>query len=396
LLTDAELLDLVRDLESDRVERKASLADKDRIGEAICAFANDLPNHQQPGVVFVGITDAGGCAGTPITDELLLTLADMRTMVVPFPSLTVQKRTLDGCEIAVVTVQPSDTPPVRFRGRTWVRVGPRRAAATPEDERRLTEKRRSRDLPFDLRPLPSATLDDLDLDLFVRSYLPAALSPETLAENNRSVEHQLAALRFVTPTLPPIPTVLGMLTVGKSPQFFLPGAYIQYLRIGGLSMTDPILDQKRIDGALGNQLRGVDEVLQAAIAVATDFMGGPLEVRHPDYPLAALQQLVRNAIMHRSYEGTNAPVRLLWYADRIEIQNPGGPYGQVTRENFGQPGVVDYRNPDIAEAMRDLGFAQRFGFGIPLAREALAANGNPPPEFLVEPSYVLARIRRRP
>jgi ATP-dependent DNA helicase RecG len=68
--------------------------------------------------------------------------------------------------------------------------------------------------------------------------------------------------------------------------------------------------------------------------------------------------------MHRSYEGTNAPIMVYWFDDRIEIINAGGPYGRVTAENFGKPGFADYRNPNIAETMKVLGFVQRFGVGI--------------------------------
>ena len=88
-------------------------------------------------------------------------------------------------------------------------------------------------------------------------------------------------------------------------------------------------------------------------------------------------------------------MRILWFNDRIEILNPGGPYGQVTKENFGQPGITDYRNPYLAEALKNLGFVQRFGVGIPLAKKELASNGNPPLEFAVENSYVLAIVRKR-
>lgn len=42
---------------------------------------------------------------------------------------------------------------------------------------------------------------------------------------------------------------------------------------------------------------------------------------------------------------------------------------------------------------RNLRFVQRFGFGIAEARRAMAANGNPPPEFQVEHSHVLATLR---
>jgi ATP-dependent DNA helicase RecG len=100
--------------------------------------------------------------------------------------------------------------------------------------------------------------------------------------------------------------------------------------------------------------------------------------------------------MHRNYEGTNAPIRVYCFDDRIEIVNPGGPYGTVTRENFGQPHVTDYRNPTIAEVLRNLGFVQRFGFGIQNARALLKGNGNPPPEFDVSASLIAVTIRKAP
>jgi len=58
-MTDQELETLMKDIESDVVERKESLAGQapDTIRQAICAFANDLPDHRKPGVVFVGVKD---------------------------------------------------------------------------------------------------------------------------------------------------------------------------------------------------------------------------------------------------------------------------------------------------------------------------------------------------
>ena len=97
--------------------------------------------------------------------------------------------------------------------------------------------------------------------------------------------------------------------------------------------------------------------------------------------------------MHRTYESTHAPVRVSWFNDRIEIINPGGPYGMVNTENFGEPGITDYRNPHLAEAMKFLGYVQRFGVGIATARKLLQDNGNPPPEFQTQPNHVLAIIR---
>ena len=55
-------------------------------------------------------------------------------------------------------------------------------------------------------------------------------------------------------------------------------------------------------------------------------------------------------------------MRINWFVDRVEVQNPGGLYGQVTPENFER--ISDYRNPVLAEAMKALGYVERFGTGI--------------------------------
>ena len=89
----------------------------------------------------------------------------------------------------------------------------------------------------------------------------------------------------------------------------------------------------------------IDEIIDANISVAADVRTGVTEIKSPDYPIVALQQLIRNAVLHRTYEATNAPVRVYWFSDRIEIHNPGGLYGQVTPENFGQAGLPTIEIP---------------------------------------------------
>lgn len=400
-LTDAELEALLTDLESDRVERKESLRGDapEKIREAICAFANDLPNHRQPGVVLVGVKDRDGSpSGLAITDELLKQLADMRSdgNILPQPTMTVDKRILRTSEIAVITVQPADAPPVRYKGRVLIRVGPRKGVANAQDERILNEKRRYRDLPFDLQPVSFALLADLNRSLFETEYLPSAVAPDVLAANERTYEERLAACRMVEGADNGTPTVLGCVVLSHRARDLIPCHYIQFLRIDGDNLGDPIMDEEVIDGPLGQMLRRLGDKLEAHVRTAVDITSGAVERRRPDYPLAALQQLARNALMHRTYEATNAPVRLTWFNDRIEISNPGGPFGIVTRQNFGRPGYTDYRNPNIAEAMRVLGFVQRFGVGIQTAQKALSDNGNPPAIFEPEDNLVLVTVRKKP
>lgn len=397
-MTDAELEALMDDIESDRVERKESMSDKDKIRQAICAFANDLPGHGRPGVLFVGVNDEGDPVGLDITDQTLQDLASMRGdgNILSFPSIDVQKRVLGGHEVAVVIVHPSDAPPVRFKGVVWIRSGPRRGIANPDDERRLCEKRRHRDLPADIRPVVSATLDALDELLFRQTYLPSAVSAEVLEQNNRELEHQLIALKFAHPGPPVCPTLLGILAVGKVPTDFVPGAYVQFLRIDGTELGDSIQASHELRGPLPELLNELEDLLKVNIQTSVNFTSGAVEVQKPDIPIVALQQIIRNAILHRSYENTNAPVRIYWFGDRVEVQNPGGPYGHVTKENFGRPGACDYRNPNLAAVMKELGYVQNFGVGIATARRELDKNGNPPLEFQIEGSYVAAIMRKRP
>jgi ATP-dependent DNA helicase RecG len=77
--------------------------------------------------------------------------------------------------------------------------------------------------------------------------------------------------------------------------------------------------------------------------------------------------------MHRNYQ-TNAPAKFYEYSNRIELDNPGSLYGKVHPENF--PNVNDYRNPVIAEAMKALGYVNRFNRGVNMVQEMLVENKN--------------------
>lgn len=392
-LSDDELQRILTSGESDILECKESASDKDRICEAICAFANDLPSRGRPGVVVVGVEDATRRpVGLKVTDLLLRELADLRDngKILPFPSLTVEHRSFAGGDIAVIEVEPSRNPPVQFRGRTYIRVGSRRAVASPEEEARLVERRRLANLPFDAQPLPSAGLDDLDMDTFTTELLPQLVAPDVLATNGRTPEQQLQAVHFLHPDGRATPT--GVLFAGRDPQFHLPGATVQFIRFDGTGLSDPIRSEHRLTGRLPTILSDLEELLRLHIDTAVDVVSGPLEQRRPSAPYDALVQIARNALMHRTYQGTNAPTRVLWFSDRVEVQSPGGPFGRVTVENLGAPGAVDYRNPTIAGVLAQLGFVQRFGIGIEIARRRLADNGNPPLQLRADANTVDAVI----
>jgi len=393
VLEEQELLCLLSDLESDRVERTVATRDTDKFAQAICAFANDFPNHRQPGYLLVGADDDGRPCGLQVTDQLLQSLAAIRSdgNVQPLPAMTVSKHSLPDGDLAVVEVLPSDLPPVRYKGRVWIRVGPRRAIANETEERVLSERRPARFRTFDAQPCLGCGLDSLVPDLFLVTYRASAMAPEVIDENRRDLREQLASLRFYD-LARDCATHAAALLFGKDPCEWMAGAYVQYVRFAGSNPASDPLDERRFSGDLLTVLRELDAFVAARVPSRPVAASALREAREDQYPVVALRELLLNAVMHRAYEST-APVRFYWYPDRVEIQNPGGLYGEATPENF--PSQTAYRNPVVAEAMKSLGYVNRYGRGVIRAQDALSRSGNPPAEFTFETTYFLATIRSR-
>ncbi len=248
-------------------------------------------------------------------------------------------------------------------------------------------------LPFDIYPVPSAKISDLSRLIFENEYLPSAFAPDVLEENNRTYEERLASCKMIVAPDEPTPTLLGLLAIGKTPQDFLPGAYIQFLRINGTELADQVIDEENIGGAFVELLRRIEEKMKAHNRTVIDITSAPTHQVEKPYPSAAIQQILYNAVLHRTYESTNSPVRVYWFNDRIEIISPGGPYGNVTSENFGQPGITDYRNPNIGDTLKTFGFIQAFGRGLAVAGKEMKKNGNPELEFTTNQSAVACILR---
>jgi len=113
-----------------------------------------------------------------------------------------------------------------------------------------------------------------------------------------------------------------------------------------------------------------------------------------DYPDITLHELFINAVIHRNYDGSTTPVSINHYSDRIEIQNPGSLYGDLTKAQFSGGGTA-YRNPVLAEAAKTLGFANRFGRGIALAKDRLRKNGSPDLEYVVGENHLAVIVWKR-
>lgn len=394
MVTEAEVKALLAELESDRVERTISTSNMEKFSQAVCAFANDFAGHRKPGYLLIGVADDGALSGLRVTDELLQLLGGLRSdgNIQPLPVVRVSRFTFPQGDVAVVEVTPADLPPVRYKGRVHIRIGPRRAIATEQEERILVEQRVAHALTFDTLPCLGSTLSDISEDRFRLTYLRHAVSEEVIAENGRPLRQQLASLRFFD-LRQDCPTNAGILVLADQPIQYLSGAYVQFVRYDGPDLASPVVMEKRAIGDLRTVVQTLDllidvNVRQRPVAVPNSFV----EEQVHDYPRVALRELLLNAVVHRSYQST-APIRFYCFSDRMMIENPGGLYGEATPETF--PNTVDYRNPILAEATRVLGFTNRFGQGIARVQKTLEINGNPPAEFHFEPFLFRVIVRTR-
>ncbi|MEK7254157.1 MAG: ATP-binding protein [Bacteroidota bacterium] len=382
-MTEQEVKVLMGKMESERIERTISNRE-DKLGPAVCYLANDLSNSREPGYILYGVDDkTGKPAGMTITDRDIQDLGNIRANgnVQPLPAMTISPvfHFPDG-DVVVITVQPADFPPVRHQSKIWVRVGNRKQIASEQEERMLIEKRASSVRSFDEQPCLNAMLDDIAQETFKLGYLPHAIDTTVLERNNRPVELQLASVGFWDMRLS-CPTNAGILLSGINPLQYFRGAYVQYVKFSGVTMPGSNIElEKSFSGPLLTLLKELDDFVKLAL-VHEKPVRQPDSFREKqvfDYPLWALRELLMNAVMHRDY-ASNAPIYIYEFADHIEIQNPGGLYGDVTPENF--PLTSDYRNPIIAGAMKNLGFVNRFNFGVREAQNALTQNGSPAAEF---------------
>ncbi|MBP7533055.1 MAG: putative DNA binding domain-containing protein [Chitinophagales bacterium] len=381
MLSNNQLRTLLNNIEDDNVERTISMTNMDKFGEAICAFANDLPNHRQPGYLIIGANDDGSLANLNITDQFLQTLSDFTNgRILPIPVISVSRYELNGSALAIVEVLPAAQPPVRYKSKVHVRIGPRKSVANEAEERILVAKRTSNARTFDALPCLEAALNDLNTSLIQLSYFPLTIDRETLEANHRDLKQQLASLRLYD-LQNDKPSNAAILFFALNTQYFFSGSYIQYIKIDSLERNlDKVVTEQTFRGSLLDELNEIESYVRHNIVKSR-----PVRVENTfqdrnvsNYPYNALREFIMNAIMHRDYE-SNAPIYIYEYIDRIEISNSGGLYGDVRPENF--PNASVYRNPVIAEIMKNKGYVNRFNFGIQDAQRKLAENNNPPAEF---------------
>ena len=184
---------------------------------------------------------------------------------------------------------------------------PIKYTVTEAEEKILTERRLSNVHTFDAMPCLGTSIDDLDVSLIRKEFLPKAVAEDILGEDKRDITDQLASLGLYDLRYN-CPTNGAIVLFGKNPERHVHGAYIQYVRFKGKDRAGDILNEHKFSGNLCRVLPKIDAFVETSISQKRPI---PVSVLREEtvskYPYWATRELLMNAIMHRDYEG-NAPI----------------------------------------------------------------------------------------
>lgn len=369
--------------------------DSEGVVQFACAFANALNGSDRPGYILIGVKKDGDVVGVDTSDEAIQRVVNRltSTKILPHPSCNVQKAVVGSSEILVVKVAPYAVPPVvRVNQVAYVRVGTSTRRASDADLTQLNERRPVSHQPFDIRPLTGVDLDVLDVRKLRELYESARQvngEGDTYPGFERWMGQSNLARKLDGAWLP---TSAAVLVYGLDPLSYLPGALVEFVRYDGVDVDSDVIARRTVTGDLPGQLETLWTQLNVNNAEVPAGEDGIRTQYLSAYPIEALKELARNLIQHRQYEGTNAPARISWFADRIEFNNPGGPYGQARQGEFGDH--TDYRNPTITNLLVELGYVERLGRGIFRVRNLLEKNGNPALEVRTD-GFTVVTVRSR-
>lgn len=312
------------------------------VRETMSAFANGTG-----GVILLGVDENSGYAvvGVPDPGRLQREISDLAAEFEPplRPEITVAE--LDHRVVVAVEIDevPSAAKPCFYRpsglpAGAFVRVGP--------SNRRMTEYEVQNHLgarsqpTFDIEPITDASLDDLDrpkLDAYLARL--ATVRPRAAAVDLPFAQRlaQLGITRQIDAVHRP--TLAGVLTFGRYPQSHAPQLMITFVQYYGVDEVEPgprgerFLDNRRFEGSVDVMIDSAVAHILASIRKSS-LIDGLFRRDIPEYPEVAIREAVVNAVAHREYSPylRGSYIQLRLFADRLEIQSPGGLFGGVTVE----------------------------------------------------------------
>lgn len=358
------------------------------LAETLIAMAN-----ADGGTILVGLDPSGRVSDSPPEDvEALLG----RAQALCRPPISAGWRTLDlpGGQAVAITVSRSAQPHRTTDGRVLVRSGARNRLLSPAEAQQMEAARGA--LSFEERPVPGATLDDLDPDVIAEF---AAKRAER-APRGEHLEGEELLIEAGALGLDRVPTVAGVLLFGRRPQRFVEQSGLVFVRFSGLDPRGPgglpgYGRREEITGPLARVIERAWRVVWEEMRHEAIIPGLTREER-PEYPPFAVREALVNAVCHRDYSIRGLRVEIRMFDDRLEVTSPGGLPGHITLDNIVEEHYS--RNPRIVRGLYHWGYIEELGLGVDRMIEEMVRSGHPAPEFVSKPhsfSVVLRNARER-
>lgn len=403
MTTRVELLELINNGENSGIEFKRDVIDNRSLAKELVAFSN-----LSGGAVLLGVEDDGSISGLSRQnlEEWVMTACreKIRPAIIPF--FEVIRDVEPGKDVAIVRVAPGFSVHSVWHnsGNTYyIRVGTQSREATPEELSRLFQQRGA--FRAELRPVSGAGLADLDLRR-LRDYFGRVRQQDTPDEND-AVGWNTLLLNTELMVEEGI-TVSGLLLFGTSPNRFLPFAGIDAVAFLGAEKDYAARERATLRGPMTPLIGAGGLIENGLVEQALDFIhrnvankvileDGVRRVELPAYPSDVLRETVVNALIHRDYLLTSTDIELAIYNDRLEVISPGRLPNGITPARM-RTGCRAARNQLIKDVMRDYGYLEHMGMGVPrkMIRGMKVHNGTDPELIETEESFAVRLLASGP
>lgn len=346
----------------------------DSVAKVVVAFANF-----EGGEIWLGVEDDGSVSGITQSkiEERILQIC--RNNVSPPIIPKILFHLVEGKKVAQVSIPKGTAKPYKTQGRLYIRAGSLSVEPTNEELLRLFQE--SEQLHFETTSVYGSTIHDLDLlkfRIYCQDFRKAEVSDEETSQSLYNFEMTDEKGQC---------TVAGLLLFGKNIPAYLPQAGIQLALFKGLDNTGDILDSKTLAQPVEDCIRLSEQFVKFNSNTRSYFPKDTIYRKDvEDYPEFAVRELLANAFAHRDWTIYGQQIRLFMFDDRLEVFSPGKLPNTLNLQRA-LHGISYYRNPVIAQILRDYNLIEKFGRGLHKIVQYYRKNNLKAPEFEAAPHH---------
>ena len=371
MTTRTELLELIANGENSGVEFKRDELQNHELAKELVAFSN-----LEGGMVLLGVENDGTIVGVTRErlEEWVMTACrdKIRPGIIPFferiRNVEAEK------DVAVVRVPRGGDVHSQWhnnRNSYYIRVGTQSRQPTPQELSRLFQQRGT--FRADLRPISGATVNDLDRRR-LRDYFERIRQQDVPGETDEAAWQTLLVNTEIM--VEEGVSLSGLLLFGTAPNRFLPQAGIDAVAFPGTEKDYAAKERVALRGPMTPLMDQDGDLLEAGLVdqalafvrrntpMTAGLDDGGRRVERPTYPVEAVREAVVNALIHRDYLLAHTDIELAIYQDRLEIISPGKLPNGITPERM-RAGTRAARNQLLKDVMRDYGYLEHMGLGVP-------------------------------